>query len=73
MLSTNMNKANTPSSVSSLVHSTTKITVRENERTMSAMERGTSCLVGQLCKVIYCSQTCCPFLATDVSTAEKRG
>ena len=26
-LSTNMNKANTPSSVSSLVHSTTKITV----------------------------------------------
>ncbi|CAM9623025.1 unnamed protein product [Pylaiella littoralis] len=29
MLSTNMNKANTPSSVSSLVHSTTKITVSE--------------------------------------------
>lgn len=30
-LSTNMNKANTPSSVSSLVHSTTKITVRQSE------------------------------------------
>ena len=28
-LSTNVNKANTPSSVSSLVHSTTKITVSE--------------------------------------------
>eukprot|EP00903_Cladosiphon_okamuranus_P019652 g18069.t1 len=39
-LSTNMNKANTPSSVSSLVHSTTKITVSELRNRFDPAARG---------------------------------
>lgn len=39
-LSTNMTKANTPSSVSSLVHSTTKITVSELRNRFDPAARG---------------------------------